>query len=388
MATATPIDGLPTDVFVEILLRLPAINRWRLRLVCRYWHYVILQRTPPVPEPMALAIVRVWRSRLVPAKALYDDGGRTKHIDGSRPGMVGTCNGLLCLCDDMQPGGAIALLNPATGARLVVPPLPGSAQWVRCWGMGIRDWHEAYSFTCHPETGRYTIVHVPCYSDRSGGFSELQVFTLGEPSWRDVPVPGATCRISAGLVSIDGVTHWVTMDTERVVAFDLGEERVTSMRELPVTGSERGDNYTWRLTEVHGRLGVVSSPSPRWRTLATTPEKIDVWVLEAGRDRRQGWSRRYSVQMGVRQVLAWPHFVHGDYILTKETYSNSVFAHRMPVAKCGEVRSMRITDRGRFVSGMSCYSMLGVFAYVKTDEPLSAYKSKRRASKLLKLRRL
>ncbi|WVZ92353.1 hypothetical protein U9M48_038426 [Paspalum notatum var. saurae] len=37
-------------------------------------------------------------------------------------------------------------------------------------------WHEAYSFAYHPGAAQFKVVHVPCYFDRSGGFSELQVF--------------------------------------------------------------------------------------------------------------------------------------------------------------------------------------------------------------------
>jgi hypothetical protein len=38
--------------------------------------------------------------------------------------VVGSCNGVLCLCDDAKPGGAITLTNPATGDVLALPPIP------------------------------------------------------------------------------------------------------------------------------------------------------------------------------------------------------------------------------------------------------------------------
>ena len=41
--------------------------------------------------------------------------------------VEGACNGLLCLCDDAKPGGAISLVSPET---VGVPPLPDSAQWL------------------------------------------------------------------------------------------------------------------------------------------------------------------------------------------------------------------------------------------------------------------
>ncbi|CAO2207137.1 unnamed protein product [Urochloa humidicola] len=57
-ATAAVEDGglsLPTDAFVEILLRLPPSCRLWARLVCRHWRDVIDARTPRVPPPKVLA---------------------------------------------------------------------------------------------------------------------------------------------------------------------------------------------------------------------------------------------------------------------------------------------------------------------------------------------
>jgi hypothetical protein len=128
-----------------------------------------------------------------------------------------------------------------------------------------------------------------------------------------------------------------------------------------------------------GRLDVVSPGAvDGW----SMPEKVEVWVLGAGsgsRDRRQGWSRRYSVQVvGVEQRLAWPHFAHGGHALTMDSKS-CVFTHRMRAAgalQCGEVQSVRISEEGQvMLSGINGGSIRGVFAYVKTQDPLSAYRS-------------
>jgi hypothetical protein len=50
--------NLPTDAFVEILLRFPQGNRWRLCLVCRRWRDVIRERMPQAHPTSA-----PWRSR-------------------------------------------------------------------------------------------------------------------------------------------------------------------------------------------------------------------------------------------------------------------------------------------------------------------------------------
>ena len=143
--------------------------------------------------------------------------------------MIGTCNGLLCL---YRCGGDVVVVNPATGEKIAVPP-PSSR---------VLKPAAAYSFAYHPATGLYKIVHVPCHGDGDGGpFDAVSVLTLGDGSWRQVPVPvGTSCRLSIGLVSFDGATYWVASDARSVMAFDLQNERVAVVAQLPVVRGRLG----------------------------------------------------------------------------------------------------------------------------------------------------
>ncbi|KAL6858893.1 hypothetical protein ACP4OV_017895 [Aristida adscensionis] len=404
MAAATPADpeaaaamdngwnwNLPVDAFVEILQRLPPIRRRRLRLACRHWRDVIDERAPPPrpSRPMALAYVTNTNSGWASAYVVEDlHEGRCRKLPwtfSEDRGMVGTCNGLLCLCDNSRRGGAIVLLNPATGEKLAAPPPPPPPP---CHGRGIPmyGWHEAYSFA-------YKVVHVPCYLDRAGGFNAVQVLTPGEApaaAWRDVPTPGATCLLDAGLVSVDGATYWLARDAGSVAKLDLREERVASTAPVPAAAAAAAAAAGWKgrsrvrchLTEVQGRLGLAVVRSNR----RTASERVEVWVLGSGGDRR-GWSRRLSVQVDGdgepwrRQRLARPHMVHGDYVLTTESRGGQEFVlgYRMSDAgswlRSTEVRTVRIGERmpAAAVSGMEGY-LHGTFAYVPTMEPLSPYK--------------
>ncbi|TVU05356.1 hypothetical protein EJB05_48515, partial [Eragrostis curvula] len=340
--------NLPTDAFVEILLRLHSRKRWRLRLVCRRWRDVIRERTPAPSRPIPLAFVVSYNAGAESACAYAIDDleqGRCRElwrrhgINMSDTALVGTCNGVLCLCDDTVPGGAVSLVNPVTGETLAVPPPPGSAQ--RAWGLEMAGWHAAYSFAFDTATERYTVLHVPCYYDKTGGFNAVQVFTTASASaaWRDVPVHGGgcSCCLKAGIVSVDGATYWVTKGVESVVSFDLREERVAFTKALP-RRDERG--YAWHLAEVHGMLGAVSTAVDERRTA----EKIEVWILGNGR----GWSRRYSVQVnGVCERIARPHFAHGDHVLlTGNNINRLVCVHRLKNAmrrwQSSEVLSVRV----------------------------------------------
>ncbi|XP_051197291.1 putative F-box protein At1g46984 [Lolium perenne] len=363
----------PTDVLVEILQRLPPSSRRRSRLVCRHWRDAVDERTT---EMRSHAKALLWNAEHSVAYVVDDlspsstgsctelwrrpDSGYRGTYSGLQP--VATCNGLLCLCDNTKrPGGAITLVNPATGEALPVPPLPlpcdglldESNWWV------YRHWNRAYTFAYHPISGKYKVVHVPSSFRNRCKFDSVQVLTLGEASWREVPAsPDAMCQLLAGVISVDGTTYWTTDGSAaRVVSFDLEQERVTSFRLPP--RPKRASYYP--LTAVHGRLGIVVGQGD---VLLTTV----VWVL----DKRRRWSRWYTLR---QQQIPHPHFVYGNYVLTQE---DSLYAHytrkKKPSLSSGVVRvnphqHHKVTNK---TFGYAYYPS-GTFAYVDTTEPLSVY---------------
>uniref|UniRef100_A0A0E0AX02 F-box domain-containing protein n=1 Tax=Oryza glumipatula TaxID=40148 RepID=A0A0E0AX02_9ORYZ len=373
------IGHIPSDAVVEILVRLPPSSRRRCRLVCRHWRDLVDDRTPEM-RSRAKALV------LVHAVAhVFDDlpEGRRRQLLPNCRGVdiVGTCNGLVFLCEWSR---GFALVNPFTGERLdgagvPPPPCPRGEE-----PPFYQPTHAAYAFGYHPTTGRYKIVHFPIQDRRTETFDAVRVLTLGaeedaSTSWRDVPMPagGSSRRGSCGVVSVDGSTYWITRDTERVMSLDLGDdERVAAVTPL-LPARTAGPGCTCKLTDVRGRLGVAVSVS-----MATSTD-TDVWVLEGGGGGggEGRWSRRYSVRVhGVEQQLAWPHFAHGEHVLTTSTHCSIrgfLYAHRLSDdgrrrLQCSVVR---INERrsGKVVGSFgACYRRdLRTFAYVETTEPVS-----------------
>ncbi|KAK1614553.1 hypothetical protein QYE76_020070 [Lolium multiflorum] len=348
---------IPTDTLVEILLRLPPSSLRRARLVCRRWRDVVNKHTTEMqsrPRPLIWSghVAYVVGDLSPESTGSLEELWRTSRLrpDDWYPQLVGTCNGLLCLCDnEKQSGGSLTVVNPATGETLPVPPLP-------CGDPGRSlGWHAAYNFAYHPTTGKYKVVHVPCSYNRCYDFETLQLLTLGETTWRDVspPAAGARCRLSAGIVSIDGVTHWVKVGGDtRIVSFDLDAECFASTAmSLPRLSAKHG---AYNLTEVHGRLGFVSLP--------------DVWVLEQG---RQSWSHRYKLQEGI----PCPHFVYGDCVLIRRD-KLGFYGHwpkSSPSLLWGGVIHIGHKDHGTLVATMPTGGYYLTFAYVHTIEPLNAY---------------
>lgn len=101
-----------TDVLADILRRLPPSSRRRARLVCRHWRDVVNSRTT---EMQSRASPLIWDPRSGIAyiiddlsssaatagscKPLWKNAAKRTYSDSSVQ-LVGTCNGLLCLCDN------------------------------------------------------------------------------------------------------------------------------------------------------------------------------------------------------------------------------------------------------------------------------------------------
>jgi F-box interacting protein len=258
---------IPTELVVEILQRLPWTSRRRLRLVCRFWRDLIHQRTTEMQQPRdAVPLIVTTESAYIVDDLdldLEEESSsvprtpRELHLGGrynENMEVVAVCNGVLCLCDNDKPGGAITLANPATGEVLALPPIPRHGLFRRHNSRHSgRSWNQAYSFGYHHGTGQYKVVHVPCFYKTK---DTLQVFTLGEASWREVPAPAyARCNLDADVVSANGATYWVTEGSDdRIMSFDLDSEQVWCTQPLPV--SARPISH---LTQVNRRLSTTTT---------------------------------------------------------------------------------------------------------------------------------
>ncbi|XBI23001.1 hypothetical protein VPH35_063952 [Triticum aestivum] len=308
------MEDIPTELVVEILLRLPWTSRRRLRLVCRSWRDLVHQRTTEMQQCRdAVPLVVTTESAYVLDVDGHDPENsiprprqlRTGHLDVYKHmEVVGVCNGVLCLCDNAKPGGAITLVNPATGDTLALPPIPRHGLFRRYNSRRTdRSWHQAYSFGYHHGTGHYKVVHVPCFFKTK---DTVQMFTVGEASWREVAAPNTKCKLDAG------VSYWVTEGSqEKIISFDLKSERVKPTKPLPMPAMP-----ICHLTEVQRRLS----------TIAIGGYMIKVWILESTGN-EQAWIYQYSLSasLGADHQLTRPNFILGEYVLTVSGQGQKLF---------------------------------------------------------------
>ncbi|KQJ93520.1 hypothetical protein BRADI_3g05115v3 [Brachypodium distachyon] len=421
------LPDVDADVVAEILARLPPNARRRARLVCRLWRAAVDERTATSLGSRARPLVFVaqqlaqtkrrdawWHSS---AYAIYDDHAEESQGQGqgspspkivwsnsndySRAaiGMVGTRNGILCLCnngnanaggsDDKPPfAGDITLVNPVTRDTLAIPgPLhhpqkqdsvsPAAAAAGRSTTTR-RRWHETYSFAYDEDTGQYKILHIPCYDDgrgsSNGRFDAVKVFSLGDPlspsSWRDVPAPaGSSCSLGNGLLSVGGAAYWVTKDRRNVMSFHLWKECFTTK---PLPGADEL-GYSFRLAMVlGGRLGIAVDIYAR-NTETGHQSLTKVWVAES-----EGWSDRQDIHVyGVEQRPTKPDFALGEYILTNKEYlteSSILHVHKLKNDKQKLISINKQESGTGIVTKLSTGGSNQTFAYVETRAPLSTYK--------------
>jgi hypothetical protein len=223
-------DGIPADILVDILQRLTPSPRRQLRLICRHWRNVIDDRMPgKQARATVLAFAQGYPrgSRAFVLDDLTEEqaaGGRELklHDGGAKAGgvsVIGTCNGLLCLHRD--PNGDLSECGRhVQWPALLSPPLKSPRELTPA---------ALYSFAYHRATVLYKIVRLRCHGGGGGTFSAVDVFTLGDRSWREVPVPvGPSCLLGLGLVSTGGATYWVATDAHSLMSFDLKESRTSA----------------------------------------------------------------------------------------------------------------------------------------------------------------
>ena len=214
------INRLPGDLIERIFLRLPVSSLLRCICVCKHWHDFIRDPqfvTSHLQHAHRYALL-FFPQGLVSGKFFPSDGILIDEawlpstyavpVIGPDDSLFGTCNGLLGLYTKTS---TIKIANLATGECL---HLEKPAKNVR------GDHFSFYSFGFHPMTKEYKITHFlgDCVEGRphnNDKFSVIQVYTLGDEKWKDIPTPEALSLSSvrnSGVVSVDGTMYWLTED--------------------------------------------------------------------------------------------------------------------------------------------------------------------------------
>lgn len=240
-------DYIPQELLHEILIKLPVESLVRFTIVCKSWYSII---TDPqfvnlqcnyanLNENKKPLLVRFY-DRVVKEEnytircddeTFSEEFTRVEFPFKSPLGyfrIVGICNGLVCLSDDLfGDTERVILWNPAVRKSVDIE-MPVRPKYPHMFVLGFGN--------C-PVTNDHKVVRVVYLKDSSLNFTvppEVQVYSLSTGSWRDVNA-GAPLSYMVeytwSQVFVSGCVHWLAYRKQGesgsrnlLVSFHMGDE--------------------------------------------------------------------------------------------------------------------------------------------------------------------
>ncbi|CAH9109968.1 unnamed protein product [Cuscuta epithymum] len=236
-------DHLPRDVLISILSRLPVSTLLRCIAVCKSW-YALISSPLFISENLHFGsenthlLLRYCVGEGVTEKhqsyELFRDDNHTfercRKLDfpftsvNNFYRIVGSCNGLICLTDDMGEDDLTTILwNPSIGKSVALPE-------PRVTFTSHGAFSHTHGFGYDPLTNDYKVVRIANIS-----FNELpplvELYELSKGRWRDIShkATGVCYRLGDSIPAalVGGIVHWAAMDEDfknSVLSFDMSKE--------------------------------------------------------------------------------------------------------------------------------------------------------------------
>lgn len=303
-----PMDNLPPDVLLDILSRLPISSLIQFRYVCRSWR--LLAQDPqvldlhnsteddkddnfrclifhcdyPIRNQLYFVDFSAFRQDKESVKKIFTPFSSTM----AEYEVVGSCNGLLCLCDSLY-NDKLYLYNPFTRDYLELPKSKEFSNPDVVCGVGFQS-----------QTKQFKVIKI-VYSRGFGRIqrrfrhSEVQIFTLGTSNWRSI---GKICHHLAQGQSqtlVNGRLHWVSLPRRHhsgrtIVSFNLETEQFMDIPK-PDFGSLSRCNY--HLVILNGCLS---------SAVYCSYGKMEIWVMkEYGV--KESWVKSFNIGSYMPRVL-------------------------------------------------------------------------------------
>ncbi|GAU36495.1 hypothetical protein TSUD_316210 [Trifolium subterraneum] len=231
---------LPSELIVEILLRLPARTLVQFRCVCKLWKTLISDPNFANKHLLnSIADSTMSHQRLAfhgcsytlnsifenPSTLVIDRFNGLENADAYHYYILGSCNGFLCLYDPDPHQSNIIMYNPSIGLKSESSPkIKPSSDWeVLYYGFGydhVNDKYKVLAVVEHDDGD----IH-----DDDFGQSLAKIYTFGEDSWRkiqDLPYIPTNQRYGK---YVSGTLNWVAPTLNYptgyvIVSFDLDKE--------------------------------------------------------------------------------------------------------------------------------------------------------------------
>jgi F-box interacting protein len=337
-------DGgvLPTDVLYEVLLRLPAKEVCRVRLVCRRWRSL-------TSDPV---FARDHGSRHQHLVGLHGDLGEVHVLDLSgniqkrirlEHGFCTSWNAQLDLICVRVDWGKACVLDLATGAVVADIGLPEQNEPLPRFVLGHVPTTGVYKLLCL----NYRIKSHHQVTYRRQACSVLTLLDGSSSRWRARPdAPAPTVPSSRYIALIRGAAYFVVMNSEpdiSIASFDFAAEEWTRIIQGPVVSSRKDVFYTSFTLAALGDCLVAAHNNHRGMS-------VDLWFMD---DMEHSlWTKRYSVhreQPPLRFATFCPLAVVSDdddgmVIFFWVENANVVRAYHLNMRTWTDVTSIRTKD--------------------------------------------
>ncbi|XP_074365505.1 F-box protein At3g07870-like [Apium graveolens] len=311
------LDRFPREILLDIVSRLPITSVMQSWFVCRSWHnlsldqnlsslhfskaatrnpFLIFHSDDPIRNELSFAEI----------PGSNDDGkGIVKKF--STPfsvlmpkfTVVGSCNGLLCLCDSLYKD-AVYIYNPFTRDYKELPKTRQYAEETVLCGFGYLRGTNEYKVVkiVHHRIVSTGVDYVQRTMMLGKSISEVFVFTLGSNTWRNVGLaPRYLERRSQEALCTNGRLHWVTLGVRNavrgliIISFDLAEEKFYEIPRPDFNDLIDSENY--HLAILRGCLSAAVSGHGLRRDL-------EIWVMREY-SVKESWVKEFKIRAYVPQ---------------------------------------------------------------------------------------
>ncbi|KAL2339027.1 hypothetical protein Fmac_013473 [Flemingia macrophylla] len=242
---------LPTELIIQILLRLPVKSLVRCKCVSKFWFSLIsdphsakshFELVPTRTQRLLLQqdLVPVFRSIDLNA-SLHDDSASFEiNLNFSYPHIIGSCRGL-ALSNSFR---TLLVWNPCTGFRKQFSASPLESRLDDLFFTFL------YGFGYDSSTDDYLVVQAS--RDPSSRSARVEVFSLRDDAWKEIEGIHYINSIDLPRYGslLNGAIHWLAFREDVwmnvIVAFDL-MERSFSEIPLPAVDLEEFQSFDFEL---------------------------------------------------------------------------------------------------------------------------------------------
>ncbi|WCJ20832.1 F-box and associated interaction domains-containing protein [Euphorbia peplus] len=293
------LEGLPREVYLDILSRQSIFSLLDSKLVSRLWHTSVkdpslakLQLIQASENSLCLLIFSDWpKSKLQLVEAGNPEANMAKTLKNpfqqvlTEFEVVGSCNGLVCL-NNYFYDDPLCLYNPFTIEHKELPTIGASSLSNKC--------RVVFGFGFHPKTEEYKVIEIIYYKqgnfDLAGGSPEVFVLTLNRvPTWRNIGKIRFDLTGPTSEALVNGKLHWLTftlVDADvryrEIVSFDVETERFEVVPS-PSYGSSNQTDY--HLVSLRGFLSAI---------VQCNDGSNEVWMMKEY-NVKSSWSKEFVI---------------------------------------------------------------------------------------------